>query len=221
MRIFTTFVLLLLLLCFVSCSSDKKNEAGNNTALADTTLKPDQVSMKIDNYQMSGIPFDLNGKPVSIAGITFTPASQWKDFGPSNMRQADYAYGPLENDVDSATLSVFYFGQSNGGSTEANLDRWIRQMSFPDNRDPHKAAIRNNITVEDMPVHIVTVLGNYNAPVGGMMSGQTVSKENYRLIGIVVEAPEGNLFFKLTGPEYTARIMTEAFMTMIKQIKKN
>ena len=221
MRFLTTFVLSLLLFCFISCSSDNKKDSADATAKAEVSDKTGQTTLKIENYEMSGIPFDLNGKPVSIAGITFVPATQWQDLGASNMRMADYTYGPLENDVDSATLSVFYFGESNGGSIEANLDRWIRQMSFADGRDPHKSAIQNQMVVEGMNVHIVTVLGNYNAPVGGMMSAQTVSKENYRLIGAVVEAPEGNVFFKLTGPEYTARIMTEAFITMIKQIKKN
>lgn len=171
-------------------------------------------------YQMSGIPFDLNGKPVTLAGITFTPATQWKDLGSSGMRKASYTYGPLENDTDSATVNVFYFGKTEGGSIEANIERWILQMKMPDGRDPHNAKIQYTKQFGGMKVHILTLMGIYMSSVGGPMSGKTVPKENYRLIGAVIEAPEGNVFLKLTGPEYTARIMTEAFMTMIKQIKK-
>ena len=33
------------------------------------------------------------------------------------------------------------------------------------------------------------------------MGGPSSPKEDYRLVGVVVEAPGGNVFFKLTGPE--------------------
>ena len=35
--------------------------------------------------------------------------------------------------------------------------------------------------------------------------------------GAIVEAPGGNVFFKLTGPDKTAKIMIEAFIAMINQ----
>ncbi len=201
-------------LLVVSCSSQKK-EADNSAANG----KMDQKEMAIVG-QSSGTEYTYTGTPVTIAGITFTPASQWVDLGPSGMRKADYYFKPISGETDSATLSVFYFGPEGGGTIDANLDRWIAQMTMTDGSDPKSKAIEYVMTVDGLPVHVVSVTGNYNAPVGGMMSGQTVSKDDYVLVGAVVEAPEGNIFFKETGPEKTARAMAEGFLTMLKQIKK-
>lgn len=216
-----TALLLTLFMLFIACSSEKaEQETANDQATAETSAADEtesDVGLKIE-YKMSGIPFDLDGKPVEIAGIRYTPASQWTDLGPSGMRKADYYFGPLENDTDSATMNIFYFGKDMGGSIDANLDRWINQMTLPDGRDPHTAVIRNLHQPDGMKAHIISLQGTYNA--GSMMGGPSTPKNDYRLVGVVVEAPEGNVFFKLTGPEYTARIMIEAFITGIDEIKK-
>lgn len=215
----TEIAILALLLLAVGCSN--KSDADVDNSGAGAVKQTDSVvSGDVYEYQMSDIPFDLNGKPVTLAGVTFTPASQWNDLGASGMREASYTYGPLENDPDSATMNVFYFGKTEGGSIEANLKRWVSQMQMPDGRDPQDAKIQYTKEFGGMNVHILTIMGTYMASMGGPMSGKAVAKENYRLIAAVIEAPEGNVFLKLTGPEYTARIMTEAFMTMIQQIKK-
>ena len=210
---------------FWGCSSDNNTDNKNSSIppqtsqQTDNTQEPAQKDTSLQ-YDMSGIPFDLSGKPMTIAGITYTPAIQWKDLGAADMKAASYTYGPLESDKEPAQLNVFYFGQGQGGSIEANVDRWIKQMSLPDGRDPATAAIRYTMDVNGLPAHVVTLFGTFNESVGGMMTGKTVPRENSRLIGVIVEAPQGNVFFKLTGPDYTAKIMVEAFMTMVKQIQK-
>ena len=214
-----------------SCSSDNndssKKDSGSKqiqeTAKTDP-YKSEQKSsggteVTITDYQMSGIPFTLDGKPMSIAGITFTPASEWQDFGPSGMRAASYSYGPLEPDKDSATMAVFHFGPGQGGTIEANMDRWIKQFSLPDGRDPATAAIRYDRQVAGYAAHVVTLFGIYNESVRPM-SQEKIAREEYRLVAIIVEAPGGNVFFKLTGPDKTATIMIEAFITMINQVVK-
>lgn len=215
----------------VSCSSDKDDSSKTETGSIQTqqTAKSDPYNSEqkssggtevtITDYQMSGIPFTLDGKPVSIAGITFIPASEWQDFGPSGMRAASYSYGPLEPDKDSATMAVFHFGPGQGGTIADNMQRWIKQFSLPDGRDPATAAIRYERQVAGYPAHVVTLFGIYNQSVRPM-SKEKIARENYRLVAIIVEAPGGNVFFKLTGPDYTAKIMIEAFITMINQAEK-
>lgn len=228
----TLIILISALLLLVGCSSEKKSEQTSD--ITDQSSKAD-VEGKITNiqnsdsgmtaemeitYTPSKIPFDLNGNPVEIGGVKFTPATQWTDFGPSGMRIASYAFGPLENETDSATMTVFYFGKGKGGDIQSNLERWIGQMALMDGRDPHTGAIQYKLEVDGMTVHMLSIFGIYSASMGGPMSGQSSSKENYRMVGSIVETPKGNVFFKLTGPDYTARIMIEAYMSMIKQIKK-
>ena len=213
----------------VSCSSDDSSKTDSGSNQSQQTAKSDPYNSEqqsgsgtevtITDYQMSGIPFTLDGKPMSIAGITFIPASEWQDFGPSGMRAASYSYGPLEPDKDSATMAVFHFGKGQGGTIEDNMQRWINQFSLPDGRDPATAAIQYDRQVAGYPAHVVTLFGIFNESVRPM-SKEKVARENYRMVAIIVEAPGGNVFFKLTGPDYTAKIMIEAFITMINQVEK-
>ncbi|MCH7689546.1 MAG: hypothetical protein IIA17_00695 [candidate division Zixibacteria bacterium] len=196
----------------VACSSDKNDSSKKDSGANQTqqTAKSDpynsqqkssgSTEITITDYQMSGIEFTLDGKPMSIAGITFTPASQWQDFGPSGMRAASYAYGPLEPDTNASTLAVFHFGKGQGGTIEANMDRWIKQFSLPDGRDPATATITYERTVAGYPAHVMTLFGIYNESVRPM-SQEKIAREEYRLVAIIVEAPGGNVFFKLTGPD--------------------
>ncbi|MEA1979498.1 MAG: hypothetical protein U9N54_00800 [candidate division Zixibacteria bacterium] len=228
----TLIIFITALFLIVGCSSEKKSEQ--------TSDKKDQLSKanvegQISNiqnteggmkanmeitYTPSEIPFDLNGKPVEIGGVKFTPATQWTDYGGSGMRIASYSFGPLEKETDSAIVTVFYFGKGQGGDVDSNLERWINQMALMDGRDPHTAAIQYKLDVDGMTVHMLSLFGIYKSSMGGSMSGKSEDKENYRMVGSIVETPEGNVFFKLTGPDYTAKIMIEAYMAMIKQIKK-
>ncbi|SYZ72585.1 conserved exported hypothetical protein [Candidatus Zixiibacteriota bacterium] len=164
----------------------------------------------------------LDGNPATVAGVTFRPPSVWKDLGPSGMRQADYMYGPAEGDSEAANMAVFYFGATSGGAVGSNIERWIGQMSMPDGSDPHKAAKTTDFSVDGMPAHLVELNGTYNMSMGGpMMGGETVPKPNYKMAAVVLETPQGNLFFKLTGPEKTADEMAEAFKAMIMDVKKS
>jgi len=195
-------------LFFGGCSSDGD------------AAKPDVKQARPDAAAIAAV--ELGGTPVSLAGITFTPPTVWKDQGPSGMRKADYTYGPTGNDTDSSTVTAFYFGPSSGGGIEANINRWIKQMTLPDGADPETAVSREESEVDGMKVHTVQLPGTYNASMGGpMMGGNTQPKEDYFMSAVVLEAPEGNVFFKLTGPKETAAEMNIAFQAMLAGITKS
>ncbi|MHB8078826.1 MAG: hypothetical protein ACYDIE_06190 [Candidatus Krumholzibacteriia bacterium] len=166
----------------------------------------------------------LDGKEVSIAGVTVKAPGVWKDFGPSGMRAASYAFGPIGGDADSATVAVFYFGKQGGGAIEANFDRWLGQMAMPGGGDPSTSAKRADGTADGMPFHHMEVAGTYNGAamsggMGGMGAGSS-ARPGYFMSAAVLEGPEGSLFFKLTGPEKTARAMNAAFLTMLQAARK-
>jgi hypothetical protein len=50
---------------------------------------------------------------------------------------------------------------------------------------------------------------------GPMTGGRTKAHPGWRMVAAIVEAPEGNVFFKLVGPEATAREMEESFRDML------
>jgi len=199
--------LMLMLLVWSGCSSEA--DSGGADAKVD---KPDAAAVAA---------VELGGTPVTLAGITFTPPTVWKDMGPGGMRKADYAYGPVEDDADSATVAAFYFGPSGGGGIQANIDRWIGQMTLPEGADPSTAITREESTVNGMAVHTVQLPGTYNTSMGGpMMGGQKTPKEGYFMSAVVLEAPGGNVFFKLTGPKQTAAEMNTGFQAMLAGVTK-
>lgn len=156
----------------------------------------------------------------TLAGITFTTPAGWTSLGAEGMRQAQYRLDPVEGDSAPAEVNVFYFGPQSGGGVEANLQRWIGQMVLPDGSDPAAAARRNTFTADGMPGHIVSLDGSYKSGGGRPMGGGGEILPGYRLVGVVIEGPQGSLFFKLTGPAATARAMEPDLIAMLGSARR-
>ncbi len=73
--------------------------------------------------------------------------------------------------------------------------------------------------VNGLHVTLVQIGGTYLAPGGPMMESQG-KKPNFRLLGAIVEAPEGSVFFKLTGPRKTIEAAHADFDTLVNSIRK-
>ena len=153
----------------------------------------------------------------SAAGLKFEAPSTWISEAPSSsMRLAQYRLPGLEGDPEDAELAVFYFG-GQGGSVQANVDRWIGQFSNPDGSpvtDP-RVSERN---ANGVPLTIVDVRGTYHQSQGPMMA-QTTAKENYRMLAVVAEGPAGPTFFKLTGPQPTVDHFEESFNSFLDTLR--
>src|SRR5829696_9332784 len=56
------------------------------------------------------------------------PAGWVEEERTSSMRVAQYKLPKAPGDTEDASLVLYYFGQGQGGSTAANIERWIGQM---------------------------------------------------------------------------------------------
>ncbi|MBD3332919.1 hypothetical protein GF356_08710 [candidate division GN15 bacterium] len=236
MKRLVVFTLMATLVTLVTaCSSDEQTQ--DQSASATDQESGIQVEIQADEnegftpargetiqqtieYQPTDINWSFERQPVTVAGMQFTPPTQYIQGEATSPRVATFLYPPVQPERDSAILKVFYFGPDQGGSIEENMERWINQMHYDDGRDPHSAAIQYELEADGMPAHVLSMFGTYKEQVGGPMSGETVFQDRYRLVGVIFEAPEGNVFFKLTGPNETARVMIEPFMMMIRSAKK-
>jgi len=153
----------------------------------------------------------------SAAGLRFEAPATWISEAPSSsMRLAQYRLPGLEGDPEDAELAVFYFG-GQGGSVQANVDRWIGQFSNLDGSpvtDPRVSQRDAN----GIPLTIVDVRGTYHQSQGPMMA-QTTAKENYRMLAAVAEGPAGPTFFKLTGPQPTVDHFEESFNSFLDTLR--
>lgn len=221
-------LLVSLTLLLSACSSDKTSEkkAVENVQTPDATQRDTNATVtqrddgSIDiQYTRPKVPLDLNGTPVEVAGARFVPDTKWEDLGSSGEAVAHYRYGPLEAETEQAEVTVFFFGEQ-AGDFESIMDRWIDQISLTGGQDSRQAARRHDRQVGGMTAHVLSMDGIYTPPSDGFDREETSVKEYYRLVGVVIEAPGGNIYFKLTGPDYTGRVMIDQFMNMIYRVGK-
>src|SRR5215831_10547195 len=81
----------------------------------------------------------------------------------STMRVAQYKLPKAEGDKEDASLVLYYFGATQGGTPQANIDRWISQMQQPDGSDSKTKAKTETVTVNGLKVTTVDVTGTYTA----------------------------------------------------------
>lgn len=149
---------------------------------------------------------------ISSAGVRWTIPAGWSEQPARPMRVATYTV-PAAKGSEAGECGVFYFGKNQGGSADENIARWGSQ--FEGGAKPTAATE----TVAGMTVHRAQASGTYLAPSGPMMQSSG-KKPGHRLLGAIVEAPEGLVFFKCTGPAATISANEKAFDGMVKSMSK-
>jgi len=153
------------------------------------------------------------------AALQFQAPADWAAETPaSSMRRAQYRLPRVGGDPEDAELVVFFF-QGEGGSVEANIERWIAQFARPDGGPPSDAARTERRQVNGIPVTIVEVSGTYMASSGPMLS-EVQAKPQFRMLAAVAEAAGGPWFFKLTGPQKTIARWEESFYTFLDTFRQ-
>jgi hypothetical protein len=134
------------------------------------------------------------------------------------MRAAQYVLPKAEGDSEDASLVVYYFGQGQGGSVGANLDRWVGQMQQPDGSSSKEKARTEKTTVNGLAVTLLDVTGTYTAEMSPG-SGTRHNKSMSRMRAAVVETPKGAYFVKLVGPEKTVGAWDQQFNEFINSFE--
>jgi hypothetical protein len=150
--------------------------------------------------------------PSSAGGIAWTLPARWTAGQGASMRVATYAV-PAARGASAGECAVFFFGPGQGGGVEDNVARWTKQFE-----GAPKAATRT-LQAGGLRVTRAEVAGTYLAP-GGPAMQSTGTKTGYRLLGAIVEAPGGNVFFKLTGPAATVAEAQAEFDALVASIRR-
>ena len=164
---------------------------------------------------------------VILVALAATPATALKYDVPagwvvkapaSSMRVAEFALPKTGTDAEDAELVLYFFGGT-GGSVQANIDRWIGQMTQPDGRASKDAAKTSTLqTKTGLKVSLIDLAGTYVAEV---KPGATErhNKPGFRLRAAVVETTDGPYFVKLTGPAATVAKWDESFMAFVRSLR--
>lgn len=153
-----------------------------------------------DSPATTGTPQGSAGTLAEGPGVEWTVPAAWVS-GPSRpMRIATYAIGDAE-------CAVFHFGPDQGGSVDENIDRWSGQ--FEGSPNP-KREVR---AVGGMKLTRVEIDGTFLSPGSDMQSQGRLP--GWRMLGAIVQGPQGPVFFKLVGPSGTVRGAAHDFDTML------
>ncbi len=148
--------------------------------------------------------------PASAGGLSWTAAVPLERRAPkSSMRAAEYG---VQGDAQTE-LSVFYFGQGQGGAVDDNIARWLGQISQPDGSDTAKHAKRADKKVHGVPVTTIEVEGTYS---GGMGAAGPI--EHAALLGAIASGAQGPVFFKLVGPAKAIARARASFAALVDSV---
>jgi hypothetical protein len=149
-----------------------------------------------------------------VSEFTFTRPASWEWVeSTSQMRKAELRVVD-EKTKAKAEVVFYHFGQGGAGGTQANVDRWMGQFVEP--RDKINAKTED-VTIGKHKVTYVSAEGTYKS---GMPGGPQTPMPNYALLGAIIEASEGSVFVKMTGPKELTKAATADFKKMFESALK-
>jgi hypothetical protein len=141
----------------------------------------------------------LYGPSFPVGDLKFTIPSRWKiGMVESPALGGQWRVPPLHGEGEGGEVVVFYFGPGVGGTAEDNIAAWIGTMFTAEGHPA--AALRKHHTTGGHQISQVVIFGTYNQVVS-LPGVPPVPKSNYGLLGAVIENPQGNIYWRFTGPE--------------------
>jgi hypothetical protein len=142
----------------------------------------------------------------TVGSFVFSRPGNWGWVAPASpMRKAQLSV-PAEDGSSPAEVTFFHFGAGQGGSVQANVDRWFKQFSDGHTDTRTEQAGKTTIT-------LVKAEGTFSS---GMPGGPTTPLKHYALRGAILESPSGDVFVKMIGPEAIVKNAEPALEKMIR-----
>jgi hypothetical protein len=152
------------------------------------------------------------GSGTGAAGMIWDIPAEWTEEQPSSaVRRAQYNVPGTGGDAECV---VFYFGPGQGGDPLSNAQRWAGQFSQPDGSSSLGAMKTGQRSFAGYNVLWVEVTGTYS---NVMVSGDQFP--DYELLGAIVQGPDSNWFFKVTGPRSTVEENRGLFEGMLSTLR--
>ena len=169
----------------------------------------------VPNLAASSQDIEQMLKTVEFLGLKAPLPEAWIEEQPSSsMRLAQFLI-PGEDNRGDAELVLYYFGQGQGGSAEANIARWQSQFTTVGGGVVNPSV--KTMTVSGMPVTMVELRGDYARGVG--MGPAATPEPDQILLATIVETPRGNVYIQLYGPAQAVAAQREAYVHFIRNIK--
>jgi hypothetical protein len=159
----------------------------------------------------------LSGPSFPVGDLQFTIPSKWQiEPVESPARGGQWHVPPLHGEGEGGEVVAFYFGSGVGGSAKENIEAWIGTM-FNAEGHPAAAEVKHHET-GGLKISQVVVFGGYSQIVS-LPGVPPEIKSNYGLLGAVIENPQGNIYWRFTGPEPLITANLPLFNKVIDSVK--
>lgn len=168
----------------------------------------------VASAQNKGDETDLDGLKSRV------PASWKQKETDGRMRILHFILPKEKGDEHDGEFVVFFFGKGGGGGVDANITRWKSMMTAPAGKSIDDLSKVEKIKVGDAPVTVLDVSGIYThktRPFDPNDKGE--KRDDYRLIGIIIESENGPFFIRITGPAKTIAAHKKGIDDWLKHMK--
>ncbi len=114
------------------------------------------------------------------------------------------------DDAATADVVFFHFGPGQGGSVDANVQRWVAQ--FEDGKSSSKKE-----SINDKEITFVEATGTF---LSGMPGTPSVPLEGFAMQGAILESPAGDVYVKMTGPQELVEAAASDFAKMVSDARR-
>lgn len=161
-----------------------------------------------------GVRAEEEATTVKLGELKMTAPAKWKQKQPRvRIIAYEFATPAAKKDKQDGRCTIM----AAGGSIDANIKRWYGQFTQPDGGDTEERAKLKKEKIAGHTVHLVDIGGTYKDQRGPF--APAVMREDYRMLGAIIEAEDANYFVKLYGPKRTIDAQDKAFQEMIKSLR--
>lgn len=161
-------------------------------------------------------PEPPKGTEVELGGLKSLAPAAWKAEKPANrLRLHQFKVPRFEGDPADAEA----YTMEAHGTAEQNLARWKELFVPPSDTPADKAAKVTTFEVGKAKVTVLDVSGTYLQKDKPIDTAAKEVRPDYRMLGAVLETPDGSFTVRLIGPKKTVASQAKAFDQLLRNFK--
>jgi hypothetical protein len=165
-------------------------------------------------------PRDDKDNVVTLDGLKSKAPADWVKEQPSSQMRVGQFKLPGANGKDPAELSIYFFGEGQGGSADANVKRWRDMFTTAEGKKSDDLGKVDITKIGDVKVTYLDVQGTYLSRVPPLApNAKIVAKPDHRMLGVIFESKNGPYFIRVVGPSATVEKHKKGFDEWLKSFK--
>jgi hypothetical protein len=183
---------------------------GPSSATAPSTVRPvgPNAPTGFTPTQPPIINPPTESKVATFAGLTGPKPVTWIWHPPTRQFSVAEYTVPGQGGADQAQITV----SKAGGSVDANIQRWKGQFKSADGKPVEPKIVK--FEADGVPITLVELAGSYQ----GMGAPSFVPDQLF--LDAIVETPGEMIFIRFVGPTATVEANRDAFMDMVRGLRK-